>query len=747
MLEHQQLQFDQLHARNKELQAENSQLKSEMQEMIHATDLKMQQVMQLVQKYEMVQEEKNIEKSEEIIQFQTRAEDQITKFERENVELKDRLREKEKEAVLLTNLLGHKQEDLLFSLEQLREMKTWAKTEIEKVSTAAKGKITSHETELTRCQQIADSQRNYLQEELEKTQQQLEDATRQLRMERSKCERLVKSTTNLSSKLETDLEQKLRVLNHEVEKVGKIGETLMARHGVVAGDGAGSGGGELREAEHQRMIKGKSVYSEPKDAQSEQVPAIEIQERIPIQERIRSPAAGSPSKLTQSKSPSINSTSEKKKKSPSNKPTIKSPSYQQQAHEQQRKFFEALASRSPASPHLTASLDARKQLMGKQIGGPLRARLFENEEEVKGKQLGGPLKTRLFEKEEEGKEEVALAHGDDGGRSRDRDHDGDGMVVGIRNTKTIEEHVAELSPTVSGAPIVALDTPAVTSNVTDVGENRVDPPAESNSAIPKTAGASTSATPAAPAPAVFPVGKPPETQQDLNRESEVKEDSNSNPPAAAAAVGPRESKAAPGNPDSAITNVSANSGIQGDADVKSTKDVDQRSVEGVRTDGNHNVDPQRYNRKVQKAREKKREVQGEGWEGNKVSVRGEKAESSKDEEAKKRRRERKTEKLKTGESDSQGGTRSENKVRDKKRSVDRAGRDGKHRSDRIARGKRQKEVKPHRRRSSRKDSKPSTPRWGTERDDEAHEVNKVDKVTQSQTEQYTPRRGKTWVSL
>ena len=117
------------------------------------------------------------------------------------------------EVALLNQLLGRKQEDFLFSIEQLKDVKTWAKKTISEVETKAKEEIEKRDRRIYECEK-----------EIFRKQETVDQVLKLLHREKSKCERLVLSTNELTRKLEGDLEFKLRILNREVERVMKIGE-------------------------------------------------------------------------------------------------------------------------------------------------------------------------------------------------------------------------------------------------------------------------------------------------------------------------------------------------------------------------------------------------------------------------------------------------------------------------------------------------------------------------------------------
>lgn len=121
--------------------------------------------------------------------------------------------DRKKEVALLNQLLGRKQEDFLFSIEQLKDVKTWAKKTISEVEQKAKDELEKRDRRIYECER-----------EIFRKQETVDQVLKLLHREKSKCERLVLSTNELTRKLEGDLEFKLRILNREVERVMKIGE-------------------------------------------------------------------------------------------------------------------------------------------------------------------------------------------------------------------------------------------------------------------------------------------------------------------------------------------------------------------------------------------------------------------------------------------------------------------------------------------------------------------------------------------
>ena len=99
-------------------------------------------------------------------------------------ELQAEKEKKEKECLILNSLLGKKQEDLLFALEQLKDMKMWAKDQIAEVQAKAKAEIEKRDLDLARVREAAERERTLLKTELDRRQETLETALADLNRER-----------------------------------------------------------------------------------------------------------------------------------------------------------------------------------------------------------------------------------------------------------------------------------------------------------------------------------------------------------------------------------------------------------------------------------------------------------------------------------------------------------------------------------------------------------------------------------
>lgn len=113
----------------------------------------------------------------------------------------------------MNTLLAKKQEDFLFSIEQLKDVKDWAKKTIAEVEQKAEAAIAKRDKRIYECER-----------EIYRKQETVDQVLKLLHREKTKCEKLVLSTNELTRKLEGDLEFKLRILNREVDRVMKIGE-------------------------------------------------------------------------------------------------------------------------------------------------------------------------------------------------------------------------------------------------------------------------------------------------------------------------------------------------------------------------------------------------------------------------------------------------------------------------------------------------------------------------------------------
>eukprot|EP00391_Amoebophrya_sp_Ameob2_P013056 CAMPEP_0178984146 /NCGR_PEP_ID=MMETSP0795-20121207/1442_1 /TAXON_ID=88552 /ORGANISM="Amoebophrya sp., Strain Ameob2" /LENGTH=423 /DNA_ID=CAMNT_0020674975 /DNA_START=102 /DNA_END=1373 /DNA_ORIENTATION=- len=199
---------------NELLKQENAKLKEQMRELMTSTDTKFQKVVEMIEVYEkkqmrvqqLVGEEKQLEEKSDL-------QDRFYGLMEQKRQLDAKLSSKDEEISLMNTLLAKKQEDFLFSIEQLKDVKDWSKKTIAEVEQKAEAAIAKRDKRIYECER-----------EIYRKQETVDQVLKLLHREKTKCEKLVLSTNELTRKLEGDLEFKLRILNREVDRVMKIGE-------------------------------------------------------------------------------------------------------------------------------------------------------------------------------------------------------------------------------------------------------------------------------------------------------------------------------------------------------------------------------------------------------------------------------------------------------------------------------------------------------------------------------------------
>ncbi|CAD7976052.1 unnamed protein product [Amoebophrya sp. A25] len=204
------LALRQLREENASLRSENDRLKDQIKDLMTTTDDKFQKVVQMIETYE---KRHIIEKEETVVETTRKQEEDLFGLVEEKRVLEAKLEDKSGELRLMEKLLSKKQEDFTFSMEQLKDVKTWAKRTIREVEAKAEEAIAKRDQRIYECER-----------EIFRKQETVDQVLKLLHREKTKCEKLVLSTNELTRKLEGDLEFKLRILNREVERVMKVGD-------------------------------------------------------------------------------------------------------------------------------------------------------------------------------------------------------------------------------------------------------------------------------------------------------------------------------------------------------------------------------------------------------------------------------------------------------------------------------------------------------------------------------------------
>ncbi|CAD7958801.1 unnamed protein product [Amoebophrya sp. A120] len=198
---------------NEQLKKENEQLKQQIRDLMATTDAKFQKVVEMIEQYEEKQLKESLLTEEQGGVSKRQQNEEFFELMQEKRRLETLVEKKNEEADLLNKLLAKKQEDFLFSIEQLKDVKSWAKKTIKEVEEKAEIAINKRDKRIYECER-----------EIYRKQETVDQVLKLLHREKTKCEKLVLSTNELTRKLEGDLEFKLRILNREVERVMKIGE-------------------------------------------------------------------------------------------------------------------------------------------------------------------------------------------------------------------------------------------------------------------------------------------------------------------------------------------------------------------------------------------------------------------------------------------------------------------------------------------------------------------------------------------
>jgi len=183
------------------------------------TDRRMQQAVRVAQEFEARQRLMDADANEDMAGLRAQALEELRETKAREQLTSRQLEESKRELELMRNHLERKEEDLNFCLEQLREVKMWAEQEIESLRGHAEQEVKQLKEELARCLQNAERERSRLLEELDERSRRLADTETLLLNERDRCESLAKATSDLSSRLEVDLEAKLALLTDEVSKI------------------------------------------------------------------------------------------------------------------------------------------------------------------------------------------------------------------------------------------------------------------------------------------------------------------------------------------------------------------------------------------------------------------------------------------------------------------------------------------------------------------------------------------------
>ena len=150
------LAMEQLQNDNMSLRKDNLSMREEMQRMMVHTKTRMSQLTDKLQEYEVEQSIRDAEIATLKAQQRTVLTDEVSKSNELVTQIesqwKSRLQDKEQELALVHQLLGKKQEDFLFGIEQLKDIKTWAKKTIREIAERAKGEIAKRDRKIHECE-------------------------------------------------------------------------------------------------------------------------------------------------------------------------------------------------------------------------------------------------------------------------------------------------------------------------------------------------------------------------------------------------------------------------------------------------------------------------------------------------------------------------------------------------------------------------------------------------------------------
>lgn len=201
----------QLLADNGALREDNIRLRKNLSDVIAVSQKKIRAISGKIAEYEAT-ESKRLDEAASLkaclrLEYEEREGELQKKMSDLEVAFKEKLVMKEQELALMNQILGKKQEDFLFGVEQLKDIKCWARKTISELAVKARDEISRRDEKILECEKV-----------IRRKEDKIDETVKLLGREKIKCEKIVLETDGLASKLETDMELKLRAVNREVEK-------------------------------------------------------------------------------------------------------------------------------------------------------------------------------------------------------------------------------------------------------------------------------------------------------------------------------------------------------------------------------------------------------------------------------------------------------------------------------------------------------------------------------------------------
>lgn len=138
-------------------------------------------------------------------------------------ELRLQLDKRDTDFKVLNAVLSKKQEDLVFAYEQIKETKEWAVEQLQELKGSASDQVIQLEEKIDRLEKAAESERKGLEFQLTQRNAENKELQRELDSEKARNANLMKSTTDLSKRVELDLEAKLYRLEDILGHVSDLG--------------------------------------------------------------------------------------------------------------------------------------------------------------------------------------------------------------------------------------------------------------------------------------------------------------------------------------------------------------------------------------------------------------------------------------------------------------------------------------------------------------------------------------------